>query len=203
MKPGQRGHRHTEADRERISRGLKWMNEQRRRAQRVLPRDLAAIEHGMPVRPDRVEDVRRGQALALAVLEALGGEDHTTPQERILLGDVGRLETLLGLLVRRALHAGDSDVPDLASRVGTLVTARARLLGMLGLSERRVERDLGAYLADREREPAREPAQAPPGRTIDVVPDPAPAPAADTSASASAEREGHAETVAADEEPAP
>lgn len=184
-KPGQHGHRHTAENRARIARGLKRYNAVRRRLLRVLPGDLTAVEQGLPVRPDRVEDVRRGQAVALAVLAALGGEEQTTPQERLLLGDVGRLETLLGLLVRRALHAGDADIADLATKVATLVTARARLLGMLGLSERRVERDLAEYLRERS-------TQKPAGHAIDVAPVSEPAPPDDRGAAADAAGESDA-----------
>lgn len=187
--------------RERVSSGLRRFNAQRRARGAVMDADLRALVRGeAECRPALRPYLRAGIAEAQAVIEALGGPEALSPQRQALARDLARLSAVAGALTAAFFRTED---PELVPKLTSTIQARRTLLERLGLDWRREEHDLGQYLASRDREPAREPAQAPPGRTIDVVPDPAPAPAADTSASASAEREGHAETVAADEEPAP
>lgn len=128
----------------------------------MLPGDQLAVERGEPVRPERRIDVARGQAVAAAIFEMQGGEGAVSEARRVLVADVGRLETFISLVVRRALTVGDSEAIELATRAGSLIGQRARVLAMLGLEPRRVERDLGAYLAER--------AQAGVGAAIDAEP---------------------------------
>ncbi|MEB2346935.1 MAG: hypothetical protein OZ948_19655 [Deltaproteobacteria bacterium] len=168
-------------EREAVSRGLRRWHERRRIAAerrierlRVAPQDLLAIEAGDvdAVRPELMAAVAAGADEAHALLEAQGGADHAGPARTIAAQDFGRLGAVMRGLLLRWAQTGD---PELASRVATLSSARRGLLSLLGLDERRVERDLGQYLADRDREPAQDRA----GGTIDVAPVREPAPADD------------------------
>jgi hypothetical protein len=84
------------------------------------------------------------------VLEALGGVDRVSPQQRILAEDLARL----GVAIRGTLAAYlKSEDPDLASRLGTLTGARRASLVVLGLE--RLEHEvpsLEAYLRAKARE---------------------------------------------------
>lgn len=83
--------------------------------------------------------------------DARGGEEHVTPAERSILESASRLSVPERFLLRRLLETGD---PELASRLATVVGAKARLLGMVGLETRREERDLNDYLRERQQEAA-------------------------------------------------
>lgn len=128
------------------------------------------------------------------MIEDMGGAEYVSMMQRAALDTWMQAQVAADAEWRRYVAEDDRLALE---RLSTLLnTARAALVAV-GLERR--ARDVTPTLDDYLRQPA----QAPAGRTIDVAPDHVPAPAADTSAGASAAREGHAETVAEREEPAP
>ena len=87
----------------------------------------------------------RAAAVELEVLvAALGGPENISPQREILAADASRL----GLVARALMRLfAQSESPEVASRIATVLTARRATLAALGLDEHRAEHDLESYLA--------------------------------------------------------
>jgi hypothetical protein len=103
------------------------------------------------VDPAAGPDDERGRSRAErdAVLEAVGG-DYASPQRLLLVDDLLRLGLVLRGELMRWATANDSDsLGEVAGRVGSLVAARARVVGLLGLDAHRRELDLDRFLAQR------------------------------------------------------
>jgi len=134
--------------RERIAAGLRRSNAHRRDVLAVLPGDLVLWSRRGTLRPDLCQLVELHGAEMGVIGDALGGLEKLSPQRQALLRDFCRLGVATSLVAGRMLSRPDgNEAGELASRLATLSTARARVLGMLGLDERHDELDLPAYLA--------------------------------------------------------
>jgi hypothetical protein len=142
----------SEAQRARVSRGLRRYHDVQREAARVRPADLVALSRAgvkshAPVRPALLPFLAAGADETAALISQLGGAEALTPARRLLAEDTGRLGALARALVARFAETADSEI---ASRVATLVNARRQNLMALGL-ERVVQdvEDLSVYLRHR------------------------------------------------------
>jgi len=151
--------------RERVSAGLRRFNAQRRARGAVLDADLRALYRGeAECRPALRPYLQAGVAEAQGIIEALGGAEALSPQRQALARDLARLSAVVAALTAAFFRSEDADlIPKLTSTIA----ARRALLELLGLDWKREERDLAAYLAERN-------AQKPAGAPIDTtaVPDP-------------------------------
>lgn len=129
-------------------RGRAWAREQRRRRSQIAPAELEALRKSGTVSESirALGLVDAAQAEAVDLLDALGGEEHVSPQRRVLIDDVARIGLVMRAELARYVQKGDADA---AGRVGTLAGQRRSSLAALGLDVRRVERDLDEYLARR------------------------------------------------------
>jgi hypothetical protein len=157
-----KGRQQPDRIRERISRGVSRWHARRRAALRVVPSDLVRLWRG-DVSPAIAPFLAEAHAEAQALHAALGGRENMTAQRAVILDDVVRVGVILRAELARYLQTQD---PDAAGRVGTLATVRRSSLAAVGLDERRVEHDLGTYLASAPS------AQDGAGATIDAVPGP-------------------------------
>ena len=121
--------------------------EHRRALWRVSPGELV----GLQKRGDISESLKGyavlAQEEALSLISALGGLENISEQRLVLIQDTVRLGLVLRAVVARFLQ-GDGDA-DLASKVGTLSSARRSSLQALGLERVAKELDLGTYLAEK------------------------------------------------------
>jgi hypothetical protein len=153
----------------RISSGLRVMHERRRQAATVLPSDLVRWTRRGSVRKELAGllEVHAGEMADIG--NALGGLGTLSPQRQALLRDWCRLGVAVSLVAGRMLSKPDTaEAGELASRLATLATARARILSLVGLDERREELDLPAYIAQRAAAAADGNQSAPTGAQEDV-----------------------------------
>jgi len=136
-----RGARLSEQHRERIGAGIRRFHQRKReeaKRRHPLPRDLELWQERGVLRDELHPLIAAAEHEGLAVLEARGGADVVSPQVISMVRSHTRLgvaeEILTGLLLR------NPDEPDLASRLATVATARARILQLVGLD--RVQRDV-------------------------------------------------------------
>lgn len=159
--------------RQRISRGLNRYHEVRRKQERVLPVHLEMIERGQA--PPHLRALSREAArLNSELLEAMGGEDAVTPQQRLAVGIVSSLGFLAGAMMLRFQQTED---PDVATRAGSLLSTQIRALTTIGMERVAKDVDLRSYLATRaQSETAPQAAQHRAGEAIDAqttnAPDP-------------------------------
>ena len=150
---GVRGQPLSEEHRTRVSRGLRRYHARKaaeRRRRTPLPRDVRMYAEEGVVRPDHAEIVEFHNEEYLGIREAMG-EAALTPQREALLRDYHRLGVVSSLVL--GVYLRDPSQADLASRLATLATARAKLLGMVGLDRQpRDVRDLRDYIAEKESE---------------------------------------------------
>ncbi len=139
----------TPEHRARIARGLQRFHERRRAATRISPSDLRTLaQPGSPVRAE-LRPLLRAAELELEHLVAAVGGDQASAQRVLLAQDCARLGLLVRALMRRFGQGAD---PDVAAKVGTLISARRASLVALGLDERRVELDLHEYLSQQRQD---------------------------------------------------
>ena len=129
----------------RIGAGLRRFHALRAEQSRIRLRDVDALEKSGTV-PDRLRPLLgTANFEAAQLIEARGGPDFVTPQERFAIEDYARLGVVMRAEFGRFVQDGD---PDAGSRVGTLAGIRRSILALIGLD--RVARDvgdLGTYLA--------------------------------------------------------
>jgi hypothetical protein len=131
-----------------VAAGLRRYHERRRKVAKVAPRDLRRLEksgtvvHALkPLLPLAAEE-------AYELTEALGGLDAVSPQRRVLIEDLVAIGLALRATLALFLQNGD---PELASKVGTLASARRSSLQAVGLERIAKELDLASYLAAQDR----------------------------------------------------
>jgi hypothetical protein len=122
----------------------------------VRPADLDALKRDGTAHPSLAAPLSAADVEELDLLTALEGPrslengvrnpNHRplSAQKRAILDDVVRMGLVLRGELRRYVQALDGDA---GARVGTLASARARLLGQLGLDHLEHDVDLRAYLA--------------------------------------------------------
>ena len=137
--------------------------EHRRALWAVSPGELVALQKQGTVSESLKACAALAQEEALGLVNALGGVEHVSEQRMVLIQDTVRLGLVLRAVMVRFLQ-GDGD-PELASKVGTLASARRASLQALGLERVAKEVDLPAYL---ERRASEEPTEA----TNGAAPDP-------------------------------
>jgi len=117
-----------------------------RAAAEILPADLQVLRSRQgPYRPEVAGLAMRGAAEQEELLAAVGGGD-ASPQRRALVRDVARAGVLVEALLLMFAQSGD---PELASRIGTLLTTRRSGFQALGLERFAVDvPTLAARLAD-------------------------------------------------------
>jgi hypothetical protein len=124
--------------------------EHRRALWRVSPGELVELQKHGNVSESLKACAALAQEEALGLVSALGGIENISEQRMVLIQDTARLGLVLRAVVARFLQ-GDGDA-DLASKVGTLASARRASLQALGLERISKELDLTTYLAQKAAE---------------------------------------------------
>lgn len=94
--------------------------------------------------------VRRGKDVESSLLAELGGAEHVTAQQRLLVRKIAVLETELNRREQRFAEAGEATDEELAG-YSTVVNAQRRLLADIGLERRArdVTPDVRTYVAEK------------------------------------------------------
>jgi hypothetical protein len=119
-----------------------------------MPSDLTRWTQRGTLRPEHAQLLDAHGIEMAAIAESVGGMDALSPQRQALLSDYCRLGVGLSLISGRMLTKIDTaEVGELASRLATLATARARILSLIGLDPERNEIDLDTYLREKAQAP--------------------------------------------------
>jgi hypothetical protein len=136
------------------SQSVKRYWEHRRALWRVSPGEFVELQKSGTIS----ESLKRAAVLAqeegLALISAMGGLENVSEQRLVLIQDTVRLGLVLRAVVARFLQ-GDGDA-ELATKVGTLASARRSSLQALGLNRVAKEIDLTTYLREKASQSATE-----------------------------------------------
>jgi hypothetical protein len=142
-----RGARLSQQHRERIARCLRHHHERKRLAAEVAPRDLRRLKESGVVARSLQPLIPIAEMESAELIESMGGVESITPQVRILIEDCAAVGMALRGTLALYLQGGD---PELASRIGSLATARRSILQTLGLDRVQPKAlDLKTYLERR------------------------------------------------------
>lgn len=113
----------------------------------MAPRDLERLQKSGTIAPSLLPLVPIAEMESAELIDALGGSDAITPQQRILIEDAVAVGmTLRGTL---ALYLQKND-PELGSRISGMATTRRGIMQALGLQ--RAQREVASwesYLKDK------------------------------------------------------
>jgi hypothetical protein len=142
-----KGQKHSAETRARLSAAQRRAHVRRLERSRALalvaPRDLERLRRSGTVAPalEPLLDIAATEALELA--EALGGPEHLSAQQRLLVEDLAAVGLVLRAELATFLQTNDHE---LAARVGTLAGQRRTSVALLGLH--RVALDLPEVLSE-------------------------------------------------------
>ena len=145
----------TPKTRDRISRGLARYRRRQKILATVGPRDLTRLEQSGTVTPALRPLLKIAGEESADLIDALGGPDQVTPQQRALVEDLAAAGIVLRATLMQYVQGAEGSH---AQRIGTLVSVRRASLMALGLDRVANEvQDLSAYMASKDAQNARKP----------------------------------------------